>query len=110
MHKCYTFLIFMVLLLPSLGLSRWVAEDGMGAGVGGWMDEQGELPLPLHSWGTHVCGGIPRGSWTRRLLPWCSGPFQALTQISPLLFSSLDLFFRWLFDKKFLAEAAIRFE
>jgi hypothetical protein len=23
---------------------------------------------------------------------------------------SLDLFFRWLFDKKFLAEAAIRFE
>uniref|UniRef100_A0A5F9DTI3 Transmembrane protein 63B n=1 Tax=Oryctolagus cuniculus TaxID=9986 RepID=A0A5F9DTI3_RABIT len=44
MHKCYTFLIFMVLLLPSLGLS------------------------------------------------------------------SLDLFFRWLFDKKFLAEAAIRFE
>uniref|UniRef100_G3TG09 Transmembrane protein 63B n=1 Tax=Loxodonta africana TaxID=9785 RepID=G3TG09_LOXAF len=44
MHKCYTFLIFMVLLLPSLGLS------------------------------------------------------------------SLDLFFRWLFDKKFLAEAAVRFE
>ncbi|XP_075060581.1 mechanosensitive cation channel TMEM63B isoform X1 [Mixophyes fleayi] len=44
MHKCYTFLIFMVLLLPSLGLS------------------------------------------------------------------SLDLFFRWLFDKKFLAEAKIRFE
>ncbi|XP_056674283.1 CSC1-like protein 2 isoform X3 [Monodelphis domestica] len=44
MHKCYTFLIFMVLLLPSLGLT------------------------------------------------------------------SLDFFFRWLFDKKFLAEAAIRFE
>ncbi|KAJ8384747.1 hypothetical protein AAFF_G00198330 [Aldrovandia affinis] len=44
MHKCYTFLIFMVLLLPSLGLS------------------------------------------------------------------SLDVFFRWLFDKKFLADAAIRFE
>ncbi|XP_039595045.1 CSC1-like protein 2 isoform X1 [Polypterus senegalus] len=44
MHKCYTFLIFMVLLLPSLGLS------------------------------------------------------------------SLDVFFRWLFDKKFLAEAKIRFE
>lgn len=82
MHKCYTFLIFMVLLLPSLGLSRWVAEDGMGAGVGGWIDGQGELPLPLQSWGTHVCGGIPRGSWTRRLLPWCSGPFQALTHIS----------------------------
>ncbi|XP_033873212.1 CSC1-like protein 2 isoform X2 [Acipenser ruthenus] len=44
MHKCYTFLIFMVLLLPSLGLS------------------------------------------------------------------SLELFFRWLFDKKFLADAAVRFE
>ncbi|KAB5582003.1 hypothetical protein PHYPO_G00182160 [Pangasianodon hypophthalmus] len=44
MHKCYTFLIFMVLLLPSLGLS------------------------------------------------------------------SLDLFFRWLFDKKFLAHATVRFE
>ncbi|KAM9364186.1 CSC1-like protein 2 isoform 2-T2 [Pholidichthys leucotaenia] len=44
MHKCYTFLIFMVLLLPSLGLS------------------------------------------------------------------SLDLFFRWLFDKRFLAEAKVRFE
>ncbi|KAJ7987394.1 hypothetical protein DPEC_G00326030 [Dallia pectoralis] len=44
MHKCYTFLIFMVLLLPSLGLS------------------------------------------------------------------SLDVFFRWLFDKSFLAEATIRFE
>ncbi|XP_073484814.1 CSC1-like protein 2 isoform X2 [Aquarana catesbeiana] len=44
MHKCYTFLIFMVLLLPSLGLS------------------------------------------------------------------SLDLFFRWLFDKKFLEEATVRFE
>uniref|UniRef100_A0A8D0L5L7 Transmembrane protein 63B n=1 Tax=Sphenodon punctatus TaxID=8508 RepID=A0A8D0L5L7_SPHPU len=44
MHKCYTFLIFMVLLLPSLGLS------------------------------------------------------------------SLDVFFRWLFDKKFLDEAAVRFE
>uniref|UniRef100_A0A8C2AEW6 Transmembrane protein 63B n=1 Tax=Cyprinus carpio TaxID=7962 RepID=A0A8C2AEW6_CYPCA len=44
MHKCYTFLIFMVLLLPSLGLS------------------------------------------------------------------SLDVFFRWLFDKKFLAEATVRFE
>ncbi|XP_053568711.1 CSC1-like protein 2 [Bombina bombina] len=44
MHKCYTFLIFMVLLLPSLGLT------------------------------------------------------------------SLDLFFRWLFDKKFLEQAKIRFE
>ncbi|XP_041043446.1 CSC1-like protein 2 isoform X5 [Carcharodon carcharias] len=44
MHKCYTFLIFMVLILPSLGLS------------------------------------------------------------------SLDLFFRWLFDKKFLEEATVRFE
>ncbi|XP_055492210.1 CSC1-like protein 2 isoform X1 [Leucoraja erinacea] len=44
MHKCYTFLIFMVLILPSLGLS------------------------------------------------------------------SLDLFFRWLFDKKFLEEASVRFE
>uniref|UniRef100_A0A4W3H247 Transmembrane protein 63B n=1 Tax=Callorhinchus milii TaxID=7868 RepID=A0A4W3H247_CALMI len=44
MHKCYTFLIFMVLILPSLGLS------------------------------------------------------------------SLDLFFRWLFDKKFLEEGAVRFE
>uniref|UniRef100_A0A8C3G4T4 Transmembrane protein 63B n=1 Tax=Cyclopterus lumpus TaxID=8103 RepID=A0A8C3G4T4_CYCLU len=44
MHKCYTFLIFMVLLLPSLGLS------------------------------------------------------------------SLDVFFRWLFDKKFLADATMRFE
>lgn len=30
--------------------------------------------------------------------------------LSPVLPSSLDLFFRWLFDKKFLAEAAIRFE
>ncbi|XP_061083799.1 CSC1-like protein 2 isoform X1 [Conger conger] len=44
MHKCYTFLIFMVLLLPSLGLS------------------------------------------------------------------SLDVFFRWLFDQKFLDDAPIRFE
>ncbi|XP_017268485.1 CSC1-like protein 2 isoform X1 [Kryptolebias marmoratus] len=44
MHKCYTFLIFMVLLLPSLGLT------------------------------------------------------------------SLDVFFRWLFDKKFLADATMRFE
>uniref|UniRef100_A0A8C7ZFX9 Transmembrane protein 63Ba n=1 Tax=Oryzias sinensis TaxID=183150 RepID=A0A8C7ZFX9_9TELE len=44
MHKCYTFLIFMVLLLPSLGLT------------------------------------------------------------------SLDVFFRWLFDKKFLADAKVRFE
>ncbi|KAM4729301.1 CSC1-like protein 2 isoform 2-T2 [Anableps anableps] len=44
MHKCYTFLIFMVLLLPSLGLS------------------------------------------------------------------SLDVFFRWVFDKRFLADAAVRFE
>ncbi|XP_076018249.1 mechanosensitive cation channel TMEM63B-like isoform X2 [Genypterus blacodes] len=44
MHKCYTFLIFMVLLLPSLGLS------------------------------------------------------------------SLDLFFRWLFDRRFLDDAKVRFE
>ncbi|KAJ3610201.1 hypothetical protein NHX12_022295 [Muraenolepis orangiensis] len=44
MHKCYTFLIFMVLLLPSLGLS------------------------------------------------------------------SLDVFFRWLFDKSFLEAATVRFE
>uniref|UniRef100_UPI00398F63D0 CSC1-like protein 2 isoform X3 n=1 Tax=Pristiophorus japonicus TaxID=55135 RepID=UPI00398F63D0 len=44
MHKCYTFLVFMVIILPSLGLS------------------------------------------------------------------SLDLFFRWLFDKKFLEEATVRFE
>uniref|UniRef100_A0A8C5HXH1 CSC1-like protein 2 n=1 Tax=Gouania willdenowi TaxID=441366 RepID=A0A8C5HXH1_GOUWI len=44
MHKCYTFLIFMVLLLPSLGLS------------------------------------------------------------------SLDVFFRWLFDRRFLADAKVRFE
>ncbi|XP_036429532.1 CSC1-like protein 2 isoform X1 [Colossoma macropomum] len=44
MHKCYTFLIFMVLLLPSLGLS------------------------------------------------------------------SLDVFFRWLFDKTFLDKATVRFE
>ncbi|XP_072533582.1 CSC1-like protein 2 isoform X1 [Salminus brasiliensis] len=44
MHKCYTFLIFMVLLLPSLGLS------------------------------------------------------------------SLDVFFRWLFDKTFLDQAKVRFE
>lgn len=58
MHKCYTFLIFMVLLLPSLGLSRWVAEDGMGTGDDGeGQDEQGEqfrFPLPSQSWGTHV--------------------------------------------------------
>lgn len=58
MHKCYTFLIFMVLLLPSLGLSRWVAEDRMGTGDDGeGQDEQGEqfrLPLPSQSWGTHV--------------------------------------------------------
>lgn len=26
------------------------------------------------------------------------------------IFHSLDVFFRWLFDKKFLAEAAVRFE
>ncbi|XP_013861432.1 CSC1-like protein 2 isoform X2 [Austrofundulus limnaeus] len=44
MHKCYTFLIFMVLLLPSLGLT------------------------------------------------------------------SLDVFFRWLFDKQFLSKATVRFE
>uniref|UniRef100_A0A665VQM3 Transmembrane protein 63Ba n=1 Tax=Echeneis naucrates TaxID=173247 RepID=A0A665VQM3_ECHNA len=44
MHKCYTFLIFMVLLLPSLGLS------------------------------------------------------------------SLDVLFRWIFDKRFLADAKVRFE
>uniref|UniRef100_A0A672H5N4 CSC1-like protein 2 n=1 Tax=Salarias fasciatus TaxID=181472 RepID=A0A672H5N4_SALFA len=44
MHKCYTFLIFMVLLLPSLGLS------------------------------------------------------------------SLDVFFRWVFDRRFLADAKVRFE
>lgn len=24
MHKCYTFLVLMVLVLPSLGLTRWV--------------------------------------------------------------------------------------
>ena len=32
------------------------------------------------------------------------------TSISSPPLPSLDLFFRWLFDKKFLAEAAIRFE
>lgn len=29
MHKCYTFLIFMVLLLPSLGLSRYYITPGL---------------------------------------------------------------------------------
>lgn len=29
MHKCYTFLIFMVLLLPSLGLSRYFIIPGL---------------------------------------------------------------------------------
>lgn len=29
MHKCYTFLIFMVLLLPSLGLSRYFVTLGL---------------------------------------------------------------------------------
>lgn len=56
MHKCYTFLIFMVLLLPSLGLSRWVLEGGMGAGglggAAGW--RQGAVqapPLPYRARG-----------------------------------------------------------
>lgn len=86
MHKCYTFLIFMVLLLPSLGLSRWVTEDGTGAGVGGgglgWMRGAVQAPTSL----TEVLGGVPRGSWTRLLLPWCSGPFQPPT--TPLHSSS----------------------
>ena len=124
MHKCYTFLIFMVLLLPSLGLSRWVSEEGMGAGVWNCLWGRG-------SSGSHLLyrargpmsGGHPQSLWMGLPLPWCSGPFQlphtppllsspllSSPFLSPPLLSSLDLFFRWLFDKKFLAEAAIRFE
>ncbi|MBN3324118.1 CSCL2 protein, partial [Atractosteus spatula] len=70
MHKCYTFLIFMVLLLPSLGLSSG-----------------NDLSLQKR---IHVQKLILK---TRNLHNYC-----------------LDLFFRWLFDKKFLADAAVRFE
>lgn len=59
MHKCYTFLIFMVLLLPSLGLSRWVLEEGVGAGVGD--GERGSSQGP-QVWGTSselVDGTLP---------------------------------------------------
>lgn len=48
MHKCYTFLLFMVLLLPSLGLSRWVSEGGVGAGVG---DGKRGSSQGLQAWG-----------------------------------------------------------
>lgn len=44
MHKCYTFLIFMVLLLPSLGLSRWVRRKGRSGRVTGW--GEGAVPAP----------------------------------------------------------------
>lgn len=41
MHKCYTFLIFMVLLLPSLGLSRWVRRKEWELGWGNPRMERG---------------------------------------------------------------------
>ena len=66
MHKCYTFLIFMVLLLPSLGLSRWVQREGMGAGAGGVSGrEEGVVQAPTSPTNpsTPCLGGILRGSW-----------------------------------------------
>lgn len=57
MHKCYTFLIFMVLLLPSLGLSRWVCRKGREMGWEGSQDgerQQFRLPPPLPSKGPSV--------------------------------------------------------
>lgn len=111
MHKCYTFLIFMVLLLPSLGLSRWVSEGGMGAG--GWggreMGSNSGSLLPCRGRGPMPGGHIPRARGWSSPSPGILGHSSPPHLPSPLL-SSLDLFFRWLFDKKFLAEAAIRFE
>lgn len=59
MHKCYTFLIFMVLLLPSLGLSRWVCKEGTGAGVGGiagWGEGAVQAPTSPPKRGTRCLG------------------------------------------------------
>lgn len=76
-----------------------------GRGRGRLQDEEREqfrLPPPLPRQRPHVQGAFP-GAVGRD----SPSPFQPPT--IPLL-CSLDLFFRWLFDKKFLAEAAIRFE
>lgn len=89
MHKCYTFLIFMVLLLPSLGLSRWVSDEGMGAGVRDCPRGRGSSGSHLlyRAGGDHVWGD-PQSLWMGLPLPWCSGPFQ-LPHTSPLLSSPL---------------------
>ncbi|XP_068184019.1 CSC1-like protein 2 isoform X2 [Antennarius striatus] len=83
MHKCYTFLIFMVLLLPSLGLSRY--------------------RMFLFSARHH--NRMQSCTLVRYCQPTC---------FTRLIFSfyhcSLDVFFRWLFDKRFLADAKVRFE
>lgn len=81
MHKCYTFLIFMVLLLPSLGLSRYF----------------------YYSRFVTVCY-----HWKRRLILTCYTTFLVL--LINLFLYSLDLFFRWLFDRRFLADVKVRFE
>lgn len=74
MHKCYTFLIFMVLLLPSLGLSRWVSEEGVGAGLGD--SEKGSSQEPQVS-------GCPQSSWMGRSPLWCSG-YSSTRHLHPL--------------------------
>lgn len=66
MHKCYTFLIFMVLLLPSLGLSRWVAEDGVGAGMG--VGGRGGKGSSLGSHFPYRAGGRMSGGPPQRLM------------------------------------------
>lgn len=81
---------------------------GWGWGAGG-QGEHFRLPLPLQSWGTHVWGASPEAHGLDSASPGVLGHSSPAPH-SPLLLSSLDLFFRWLFDKKFLAEAAIRFE
>lgn len=82
MHKCYTFLIFMVLLLPSLGLSRWVRRKGWGLGWGksqGGERERFGFPSPLPSPGPHVQGASSEApGWDSPSL------FQSPAHLSPL--------------------------
>lgn len=83
MHKCYTFLIFMVLLLPSLGLSRYSMFLFLPAM---------QLNVKLFHQLIFVSLDI------------------LINFFLSLYLYSLDVFFRWLFDKRFLADAKVRFE
>ena len=67
-----------------------------------------------HAWAAARRAGVWAGAWAgaseRPGLNLCPSPPLSAVLTESSLFSSLDIFFRWLFDKNFLDDAKVRFQ